>query len=139
VGRRRQGPQVTPGAGHAQLAAAIKRYEARYRGEALADTVLVSEHGRQYTRSGLQQMMDRLRNRVGFDVHAHAFRHTFATVACQLGWNLERLRAAMGHADYAVLHRYIRLSTERDLGRERDWEDFILATGAIGPGVGHQR
>jgi hypothetical protein len=25
------------------------------------------------------------------------FRHTFATVACQMGWNFERLRAAMGH------------------------------------------
>ncbi len=133
-GRNSRRVPVTP-----KLAAAIKRYEARYRGEALADTVLVNEHGRQYTRSGLQQVMERLRHRVGFDVHAHAFRHTFATVACQLGWNLERLRAAMGHADYAVLHRYIRLSTERGLGQEREWEDFILANAAIGPGIGRQR
>jgi len=39
--------------------------------------------------------MDRLEKRVGFHSHAHALRHTFATVACQAGWNLERLRAAM--------------------------------------------
>jgi hypothetical protein len=56
-------------------------------------------------------MMDRLQRRVGFRVHAHAFRHTFATVATQLGWNFERLRAAMGHADYNVLQRYVRLAT----------------------------
>jgi len=90
-------------------------------------------------RSNMTQLMDRLEKRVGFHVHAHAFRHTFATVTCQAGWNLERLRAAMGHADYGVLHRYIRLSTERGLGQEREWEDFILANAAIGPGIGRQR
>lgn len=42
--------------------------------------------------------MDRLQRRVGFRVHAHAFRHTYATVATKLGWNFEHLRAAMGHA-----------------------------------------
>ena len=49
-------------------------------------------------------------------MHAHGFRHTFATVATQMGWNLERVRAAMGHADYSVLQRYVCLSAERDLG-----------------------
>jgi len=71
-------------------------------------------------------MMDRLKLRTGFRVHAHGFRHTFATVACQLGWNFERLRAAMGHADYDVLQRYVRLATERDLGRPKDWAEFIV-------------
>lgn len=45
-------------------------------------------------------MMDRLQVRVGFRVHAYAFRHTFATLATKLGWNFEHLRAATGHADY---------------------------------------
>ena len=61
-------------------------------------------------------MMDRLQERVGFRVHAHGFRHTFATVGTKLGWNLERLRAAMGHEDYMTPQRYVRLATERDLG-----------------------
>ena len=65
--------------------------------------------------------MDRLQDGVGFRVHAHALRHTFATVATKLGWNLEHLRAAMGHADYKVLQHYVRLATERDLGSRRDW------------------
>ncbi len=61
-------------------------------------------------------MMDRLKDRTGLRVHAHALRHTFATVATKLGWNFEHLRAAMGHADNGVLQQYVRLATERDLG-----------------------
>ena len=89
-----------------------------------------------YTPSGIDQLMDRLERRVGFHIHAHAFRHTFATVACQSGWNLERLRAAMGHADYAVLHRYVRLSSERDLGQLSEWATFIVLDGASSPAPG---
>lgn len=76
-------------------------------------------------------MMDRLQVRAGFRVHAHAFRHTFATVATKLGWNFEHLRAAMGHADYTVLQRYVRLATERDLGALRDWADLIVKNPSV--------
>jgi site-specific recombinase XerD len=76
-------------------------------------------------------MMDRLQRRVGFRVHAHASRHTFATVATKLGWNLEHLRAAMGHADYKVLQRYVKLATERDLGTRKDWIEFVLENPAL--------
>ena len=80
------------------------------------DVLLVNRLGRAYGKWGIDAMMDRLEERVGFHVHAHGFRHTFATVATQMGWNLERVRAAMGHADYSVLQRYVCLSAERDLG-----------------------
>lgn len=43
-----------------------------------------------------------------------------------MGWNFERLRAAMGHADYNMLQKYVRLATARDLGRKTEWADFIL-------------
>lgn len=72
-------------------------------------------------------MLRKIEARVGFRVHAHAFRHTFATVATQMGWNFERLREAMGHSDYQVLQRYVRLATERDLGAKKEWTEFILA------------
>jgi hypothetical protein len=36
----------------------------------------------------------------------------------------------MGHADYAVLHRYVRLSSERDLGSLSDWSSFIVIDAA---------
>ena len=109
----------------AKLAAGIKRYEGRHREHARVPSILVNDRGQSYTPWGIDQMMDRLEKRVGFHVHAHAFRHTFATVACQAGWNLERLRAAMGHADYSVLHRYVRLSSERDLGPLTEWSTLI--------------
>ena len=72
-------------------------------------------------------MMDRLERRVGFRTHAQGFRHTFATVATKLGWNFERLRAAMGHEDYQTLQRYVRLAMERDLGLIDEWMDFVAA------------
>jgi integrase len=113
-----------------KLAAAIKRYEARHRLDVPHGELLINEHGRPYQRYGLDSIMDRLQRRVGFRVHAHAFRHTFATVATKLGRNFEHLRAAMGHADYKELQRYVRLATERDLGDRREWLDFIVANPA---------
>jgi site-specific recombinase XerD len=113
-----------------KLAAAVKRYEGRHRPEVEHGALLINEHGRPYSRWGIDSMTDRLQRRVGFRVHAHAFRHSFATVETKLGWNFEHLRAAMGHADYKELQRYVRLATERDLGSRRDWLDFIVANPA---------
>ena len=114
-----------------RLASAIKRYEARHRRDTDHPNLLISEHGRPYENAGIKSMMDRLQHRTGFHVHAHAFRHTFATVATKLGWNFEHLRAAMGHSEYAMLQRYVRLATERDLGSRKDWLDLIVANPAL--------
>jgi site-specific recombinase XerD len=114
----------------AKLAAAIKRYEARHRRQVESPALLVNHRGHEYDRFGLDAIMDRLQKRVGFHVHAHAFRHTFATVATKMGWNFEHLRAPMGHSDYKILQRYVRLATERDLGSRRDWEEFVASNPA---------
>jgi integrase len=82
-----------------KLGSEIRRYVVRHRPEVAYPALLINSDGRPYRRWGIDSMMDRLQDRVGFRVHAHAFRHTFATVASQLGWNFERLRAAMGHED----------------------------------------
>jgi integrase len=121
-GRKSRRVPITP-----KLAAALTRYEARHRPDTTFPHLLISEHSRPYEVAGIDSMMDRLQRRVGFRVHAHAFRHTFATVATKLGWNFEHLRAAMGHEDYVILQRYVRLATERDLGPRKDWLDFIAA------------
>ena len=125
-GRRSRRVPITP-----RLAAAVKRYEARYRRETDAPYLLINEHGQPYEGGGIKSMMDRLQERVGFHVHAHAFRHTFATVVTKLGWNFEHLRAAMGHAEYGMLKRYVRLATERDLGPRKDWLEFVVANPAL--------
>ncbi len=55
-------------------AAAIKRYEARHRRETDVTQLLIKEAGRPYQGPGIKSMMDRLTERTGFRVHAHAFR-----------------------------------------------------------------
>jgi len=125
-GKKSRRVPITP-----KLAAAIKRYEAPQRPEAKNGALLVNQLGRQYKRYGIDAIMDWLERRVGFRVHAHGLGHTFATVATQLGWNFERLRAAMGHEEYSTLQRYVRLATEVDLGPRTDWTDLIAANPAL--------
>ena len=125
-GRRTRRVPIT-----AKLAAQIKRYEARNRPAVPATAILINERGRPYNRFGVDAIMDRLQLRVGFRVHAHGFRHTFGTVATKLGWNLEFVRAALGHAGYGELLRYVRLATERDLGPRKEWEEFVLANPSV--------
>jgi site-specific recombinase XerD len=104
----------------------VRRYETRYRRDSDFPGLLISDRtGRPLGTRGIDSMMDRLQRRVGFRVHAHAFRHTFATVAVKLGWNLERLRVAMGHEDYGTLFRYVRLASVRDLGDPSEWTEFV--------------
>jgi integrase/recombinase XerD len=124
-GRKSRRVPITP-----KLAAAIKRYEARHRRDTELPQLLINEAGNQYQGPGIKSMMDRLTKRTGFRVHAHAFRHTFATVAAKMGWNFEHLRAAMGHSDYGMLQRYVRLATERDLGSRADWVELIASNPA---------
>jgi integrase/recombinase XerC len=121
-GRKSRRIPITP-----KLAAALKRYEARHRPDTTHPHLFINEYGQPYQFGGIDSMMDRLQVRVGFRVHAHAFRHTFATVATKLGWNFEHLRAAMGHSDYSILQRYVRMATERDLGPMKDWLELIAA------------
>jgi len=124
-GRKSRRVPITP-----KLAAAIKRYEARHRRDTDLPQLLINGHGNPYQGPGIKSMMDRLTERTGFRIHAHAFRHTFATVAAKMGWNFEHLRAAMGHSDYGMLQRYVRLATERDLGSRADWVDLIASNPA---------
>ena len=108
------------------LALEIRRYIAKQRPESKHSHLLSGVRHQPFVRWGIDSLMDRLQLRVGFRVHAHAFRHTFATVCTQNDWNLEKLRAAMGHSDYSVLQRYVSLAAERDLGRRKEWAPFIL-------------
>jgi integrase/recombinase XerD len=108
------------------LALAMRRYATKYRPQSDAQQLLIGVRGRPFIRWGVDSMMDRIQRRVGFRVHAHAFRHTFATVCTQNDWNLEKLRAAMGHADYSVLQGYVSLAAQRDLGPRKQWAELIL-------------
>jgi len=38
----------------------------------------------------------------------------------------------MGHANYAMLQRYVRLASERDLGPLKEWTELIVANPSVG-------
>jgi integrase/recombinase XerD len=107
------------------LMKAIRRYELRDRPRVTSPQLLITRRGEAYKTWGLDSVMDRLQERVGFHVHAHAFRHTWASVMVQSGWSLEHVRSFIGHTDYTTLHRYVRLATERDLGDLDHWAQLI--------------
>ena len=125
MGRKSRRVPITP-----KLAAAIKRYEARYRSDTDLPQLLINVAGCPYQGPGIKSMMDRLTERTGFRVHAHAFPHTFGTLVAKMRWNFEHLRAEMGHSDYGKLQRYVRLATEPDLGSRADWVELITSNPA---------
>ena len=55
------------------------------------------------------RMLARLSDRVGFRVHAHRFRHTFATEYLRNDGSMERLRKILGHSSYQMVLRYVHL------------------------------
>jgi site-specific recombinase XerD len=110
----------------AKLASFIKRYIATSRpSDVPYQEILISKLGRPFTTEGVKSLMDGLKRRAGFRVHAHALRHTYATASVQVDVNLEKLRAAMGHEEYDSLLRYVKLASQRSLGAVKDWAEFI--------------
>lgn len=65
------------------------------------------------------ELLKRIRDKVGFRVHAHRFRHTFATEYLRQGGEIERLRRILGHTTYAMVMRYVHLD-KGDLYRDFD-------------------
>jgi integrase/recombinase XerD len=67
----------------------------------------------------VKDLSKRVRRRVGFGVHAHNFRHTFATEYLRRGGEIERLRRILGHTTYVMVMRYVHLD-KTDLCLEFD-------------------
>ena len=105
-----------------KLAALIRKYVAT---NTRGGTLIVSRVRHPMSADGLKSLMRRLEKRVGFRVHAHAFRHTYATVSTQQDVNLDKLRVSMGHADYDSLLTYVRLAATRNLGPGKEWNEYL--------------
>jgi len=56
-----------------KLAAAMKRYASLHRPESESPVLLLNRRGQPFVKGGIDAMMDRLKLRVGFRVHAHAY------------------------------------------------------------------
>jgi site-specific recombinase XerD len=103
----------------ARLRREVDRYVNRYRGEAETNSLLLRADGAPVAIVTVGYLLKRIKLRVGFKVHAHKFRHTFATEYLRNGGDIERLRRILGHSSYVMVMRYLHLD-KGDLGKDFD-------------------
>ena len=72
--------------------------------------LLATRDGEAVSVETVTRMLSRLSDRVGVRVHAHRFRHTFATDYLHNGGDMERLRRILGHTGYQMVMRYLHLN-----------------------------
>jgi len=91
--------------------AALARYLAlgRPRLKPKASAIFVNQFGDPINRYGLRQILGRMDEAVGFHVHAHRFRNTFAYEHLKAGTPTETLRVLGGWADHSMVKRYAAL------------------------------
>jgi site-specific recombinase XerD len=97
----------------------IDRYLNRFRHEVETSRLLVKGNGQPVRMMTVEYLLMRIQERVGFKVHAHKFRHTFATEYLRKGGDIERLRRILGHSSYVMVMRYLHLD-KGDLGKDFD-------------------
>jgi integrase len=102
-----------------QLRRELVRYLNRARPDCASQQLLVLRDGRAVSVACVSRLFQRLRRRVGFHIHAHKFRHTFATEYLRRGGEIERLRRILGHTTYVMVMRYVHLD-KGDLYRDFD-------------------
>lgn len=97
----------------------VGRYLNRFRPDTASEQLLVRSDGEAVGMMTVEYLLRRIKNRVGFKVHAHKFRHTFATEYLRNGGDIERLRRILGHSSYVMVMRYLHLD-KGDLGKDFD-------------------
>jgi site-specific recombinase XerD len=97
----------------------IIRYINKSRPDSDLPNLLLLSSGRPVSVQTACELLQRLRRRLGFPLHAHKFRHTFATEYLRRGGEMERLRRILGHTTYSMVMRYVHLD-KNDLGRDFD-------------------
>jgi site-specific recombinase XerD len=95
------------------------RYINRSRPESTFPNLLLLAAGRPVSVQTACELLQRLHKKLGFPLHAHRFRHTFATEYLRRGGEMERLRRILGHTTYSMVMRYVHLD-KGDLGRDFD-------------------
>jgi integrase len=87
----------------------ILRYLNRVRPESPSPNLLLLGDGRPVSFMSTANLFRRTRLKVGFPVHAHRFRHTYATGYLRSGGKIERLMRILGHTTLEMVMRYVHL------------------------------
>jgi integrase len=74
-----------------------------------SENLLVLSGGQPVKVETCSRQLNRAGHVVAFRVHAHKFRHTFATTYLRNSGDIERLRKILGHTTYAMVMRYVHL------------------------------
>ncbi len=75
--------------------------------------MFVSKRSPKLEVNAIGQSFRKHRKREGLPkLHAHLFRHAYATNYLKKGGNLENLRINMGHSTYAMLLKYLHLAKQ---------------------------
>jgi site-specific recombinase XerD len=83
--------------------------------------VICKTDGKPLSYRSVEHVCDRWLERLGFDIHAHRFRHTFATQMLRHGADLPSIQELMGHADLKTTERYLML----DIKQKRQAVDVL--------------
>lgn len=97
----------------------LHRYVERIREDGPSDRLFTNRSGGPWSASSATSMLYRIHQATKLPVHAHAFRHTFATEYLRRGGEIDRLRRILGHTTFAMTARYAHLAGA-DLGRGID-------------------
>jgi hypothetical protein len=74
-----------------------------------SENLLVLSGGQPVKVETCSRQLNRAGHVAAFRVHAHKFRHTFATTYLRNSGDIERLRKILGHTTYAMVMRYVHL------------------------------
>ncbi len=103
-----------------------QKYLTRYLTMARAEPLIEGEKhffltvdGRPLTVGAVDCICKRLTQKLGFRVHPHCFRHTFAVNMLRNGTDIRTLQKLMGHASIQILMRYLNLANDEALAVHR--------------------
>lgn len=66
-----------------------------------------------FTHDGLKHLLDQLQKETGIHIHAHKFRHTFATKSLESNINLNAVKELLGHQDIKTTAIYLHTTVKQ--------------------------
>ncbi len=108
----------------------LLKYMAHRRTRTYEKALWIDEEGIPFTNDGFRSFLVRLEQRTGIRVHAHKFRHTFASQYIADGGNPAYLQRLLGHTSPAMTNRYVHLV---DTDAREDHRAASPVTKLLGP------